>query len=85
MLLAGDEFGHTQKGNNNAYAQDNEITWLDWNAVTADGVALRDFTRSSLLCVNGFRSCIAGAFRQASTTRNLTSRTSAGFRLPESK
>ncbi|HWA97775.1 MAG TPA: glycogen debranching protein GlgX [Pirellulales bacterium] len=31
MLLAGDEMGHTQQGNNNAYCQDNEITWLDWN------------------------------------------------------
>jgi glycogen operon protein len=30
MLTAGDEFGHTQRGNNNAYCQDNEITWLDW-------------------------------------------------------
>jgi isoamylase len=31
MLLAGDEFGRTQKGNNNAYCQDNEISWLDWD------------------------------------------------------
>lgn len=31
MLTAGDEFGRTQGGNNNAYAQDNPITWLDWN------------------------------------------------------
>ena len=31
MLLAGDEFGRTQKGNNNAYCQDNEISWFDWN------------------------------------------------------
>jgi isoamylase len=30
MILAGDEFGRTQGGNNNAYAQDNEISWLDW-------------------------------------------------------
>lgn len=30
QLTAGDEFGHSQQGNNNAYAQDNEITWLDW-------------------------------------------------------
>ena len=30
MLLAGDEFGNTQFGNNNAYCQDNEITWLKW-------------------------------------------------------
>ncbi|MDM0027948.1 glycogen debranching protein GlgX [Variovorax saccharolyticus] len=31
MLLAGDEIGHTQRGNNNAYCQDNETTWLDWD------------------------------------------------------
>ena len=30
MLLAGDEFGRTQSGNNNAYCQDNEISWVDW-------------------------------------------------------
>jgi isoamylase len=30
MLLAGDELGRTQKGNNNAYCQDDEISWLDW-------------------------------------------------------
>jgi glycogen operon protein len=30
MLLGGDEFGRTQKGNNNAYCQDNEISWIDW-------------------------------------------------------
>ncbi|MBI5616645.1 MAG: glycogen debranching protein GlgX [Gammaproteobacteria bacterium] len=32
MLLAGDEGGHTQHGNNNAYCQDNELSWLDWQA-----------------------------------------------------
>jgi len=31
MLLAGDEIGRTQHGNNNAYCQDNEISWIDWN------------------------------------------------------
>jgi isoamylase len=31
MLLAGDEFGRTQHGNNNAYCQDNEISWIDWD------------------------------------------------------
>ncbi|HVN85837.1 MAG TPA: glycogen debranching protein GlgX [Candidatus Binatia bacterium] len=30
MLLAGDEFGRTQRGNNNAYCQDNDVTWVDW-------------------------------------------------------
>ena len=33
MLLAGDERGHSQHGNNNAYCQDNEITWLDWEHI----------------------------------------------------
>jgi glycogen operon protein len=36
MLLAGDEFGNSQAGNNNAYAQDNEISWLDWSGLEMD-------------------------------------------------
>jgi len=36
MLLAGDEFGNSQNGNNNAYAQDNEIGWLDWSGLNTD-------------------------------------------------
>ncbi len=44
MVLAGDEFGRTQKGNNNAYAQDNEISWVNWD-VTNEGRALTAFTR----------------------------------------
>jgi glycogen operon protein len=44
MLLAGDEFGRTQNGNNNAYCQDNEISWLDWTlADTAAGKELSAF------------------------------------------
>jgi len=35
MLLAGDEIGRTQRGNNNAYCQDNEISWLDWEHADA--------------------------------------------------
>ncbi|SFP57565.1 glycogen debranching protein GlgX [Tranquillimonas alkanivorans] len=42
MILAGDELGNTQKGNNNAYCQDNEISWIDWSQ--ADDAFL-DFTR----------------------------------------
>lgn len=44
MILAGDEFGHSQNGNNNAYCQDNETTWLDWEkAASPDGNMLTDF------------------------------------------
>jgi glycogen operon protein len=45
MLLAGDEFGHTQHGNNNAYCQDNDLTWLNWSGQRAEDKALTRFTR----------------------------------------
>lgn len=44
MLLAGDEFGRTQNGNNNAYCQDNETSWIDWSLLEGpDGQILADF------------------------------------------
>ncbi|MGN6650006.1 glycogen debranching protein GlgX [Trinickia sp.] len=43
MIVAGDEFGRTQQGNNNAYCQDNEISWVDWLAIDDDDRALTDF------------------------------------------
>ncbi|WP_424446890.1 glycogen debranching protein GlgX [Paucimonas lemoignei] len=65
MLLGGDEFGRTQHGNNNAYCQDNELSWFDWSLLETDaGRALFDFTRR----------CIAARMRHASLrgTRFLT-------------
>ncbi|MFN7918198.1 MAG: glycogen debranching protein GlgX [Vicinamibacterales bacterium] len=44
MLSHGDELGRTQYGNNNAYCQDNELTWIDWN-LTDEQQELYDFTR----------------------------------------
>jgi len=44
MLQAGDELARTQDGNNNAYCQDNELTWLDWD-LDDDGRTLLDFTK----------------------------------------
>ncbi|MFJ6907275.1 glycogen debranching protein GlgX [Streptomyces griseoluteus] len=44
MLGHGDELGRTQRGNNNAYCQDNEISWIDWD-LTDEQRALVDFTR----------------------------------------
>ncbi|HEY4345420.1 MAG TPA: glycogen debranching protein GlgX [Parvibaculum sp.] len=44
MLLAGDEFNRSQDGNNNAYCQDSELSWLNWeNAETPDGKSLTAF------------------------------------------
>jgi isoamylase len=45
MLLGGDEFGRTQNGNNNAYCQDNEISWLNWEKRDEKQKAIFEFTR----------------------------------------
>ena len=45
MLAGGDELGHTQRGNNNPYCQDNDITWIDWRLADS---ALLAFTRRVL-------------------------------------
>ena len=46
MLLAGDEMGRTQRGNNNAYCQDNEISWVDWAVRAEDDQALYGWVRT---------------------------------------
>ena len=45
MLLAGDEFGRTQQGNNNGYCQDSEVSWLNWDKVNDAGKALTETVR----------------------------------------
>jgi hypothetical protein len=46
MLLGGDEFSRTQGGNNNAYCQDSEISWFDWEGIDAAGRGRLAFTRT---------------------------------------
>jgi glycogen operon protein len=43
MILGGDEIGRTQQGNNNAYCQDNEISWIDWTLEKSNAGLLRFF------------------------------------------
>ena len=45
MILAGDELGHSQNGNNNAYCQDNETSWIDWRALDAEDESFLRFVR----------------------------------------
>ncbi|OON41442.1 glycogen debranching enzyme GlgX [Izhakiella australiensis] len=45
MLLAGDETGRTQRGNNNGYCQDSDISWVQWEDLSPAATALREFTR----------------------------------------
>ncbi len=63
MLLGGDEFGRTQLGNNNAYCQDNEISWLDWKLLeTPQGRELCDFVRHLSRVRRDFVTLQAGRF-----------------------
>jgi isoamylase len=66
MLLAGDEFGHGQNGNNNAYCQDNPLTWLDWErAQNAEGRSLSAFVRRLLALRRGYPQLRRSRFLQA--------------------
>ncbi|MBL6079680.1 glycogen debranching protein GlgX [Belnapia sp. T18] len=54
MVLAGDEFGRTQQGNNNTYCQDNELNWVDWAGIDAEGRGLAAFTRKLIALRQAF-------------------------------
>jgi glycogen operon protein len=75
MLLAGDEMGRTQRGNNNAYCQDNELSWLDWN-LDQRREDLIAFTRKLIDFRNRHpvlqrRRFLAGDYVWDSTTRDI--------------
>src|SRR5262249_8752423 len=53
MILGGDEFARTQQGNNNAYCQDNEISWFEWSAA-ASNQHLTDFFRKAIALTRRF-------------------------------
>ena len=53
MVLAGDEFGRTQQGNNNAYCQDDEISWVNWNFGEKE-VELAEFVRKVIVLRQSF-------------------------------
>ena len=85
MLLAGDEMGRTQHGNNNAYCQDNEVSWVDWD-IDADAqsmtvfvrrlIALRD--RYPILRRNRF---LTGTYNDALGSRDVTWFTPSGAEM----
>src|SRR6202030_430970 len=71
MILAGDEFGRTQGGNNNAYCQDNEISWLNWLKIDVDGKALTDFVRKLTMLRHAFPILRRGRFLSAALNEVL--------------
>ncbi len=71
MLCAGDEAGRTQHGNNNAYCQDNEISWLDWTtAARPENVALRAFV-ARLIALRRAHVAVRAHFFMHGTTEPL--------------
>jgi len=70
LLLAGDEVGNTQNGNNNAYCQDNEIGWVGWEGLNRDGDDLTDFI--------GHMTALRRRFAQIRTHRWLDGRRADG-------
>ncbi|MET0741950.1 MAG: glycogen debranching protein GlgX [Microvirga sp.] len=71
MLLAGDEFARTQGGNNNAYCQDNEISWVDWEGIGEDQKNLAKFTRKVIALRNALPMLRRGRFLTASYDEEL--------------
>ncbi|HTW86442.1 MAG TPA: glycogen debranching protein GlgX [Candidatus Binataceae bacterium] len=71
MLAAGDESGRTQMGNNNAYCQDNEISWLDWEGISESGKSLAGFTRKLIHLRRAFPILRRGRFLTAEFNREL--------------
>ncbi|MFC7544558.1 hypothetical protein ACFQU2_42590 [Siccirubricoccus deserti] len=61
MILAGDEFSRTQRGNNNTYCQDNELNWVDWAGIDQAGQGLAAFTRKLIALRQNFPCCAAAA------------------------
>jgi isoamylase len=62
MILGGDEFGRTQRGNNNAYCQDNEISWFDWTLLSRNA-DLFEFFRKAIALTRRFPALQCRKFR----------------------
>jgi isoamylase len=85
MLLAGDEFGRTQAGNNNAYCQDDEISWLNWD-IEESGKALIRFVQKLTMLrskypILRYRRFFSGEFQDDLGIRDITWVNQAGSQV----
>jgi glycogen operon protein len=85
MIVAGDEFGRTQQGNNNAYCQDNEISWVDWDLDDA-GKSLQAFVAKLARIRRTFpilrrERFLTGAYNEELDIKELTWITPAGTEM----
>jgi glycogen operon protein len=86
MILAGDEFGRSQQGNNNVYCQDNEINWVDWVGIGEEGKALAAFTRKLIALRQTFPLLrrgrfLTGAYNEEIGVKDLAWITPAGTEM----
>ncbi|GJE29118.1 glycogen debranching protein GlgX [Methylobacterium organophilum] len=86
MLLAGDEFARTQQGNNNAYCQDNEVSWVDWGAIGPEERDLAEFTQRLILLRNALPMLsrgrfVTGAYDEELGVKDVTWLTPAGTEM----
>ena len=86
MLLAGDEFARTQNGNNNAYCQDNEVSWVDWEAIGPEERNLTAFTKRLILLRNALPMLsrgrfVTGAYDEEFGVKDVTWLTPAGTEM----
>jgi isoamylase len=89
MILAGDEFARSQDGNNNAYCQDNEISWLDWEGLEAGQKELAEFTQKLLAIRQALPMLrrgrfLTGVFDEELGVRDLTWLTPSGDEMTAS-
>ena len=63
MIAAGDEFGRSQSGNNNAWCHDSRLNWIDWEEISPQGRELQAFTRELLSLRQRFPALQAGEYR----------------------
>ena len=73
MILAGDEFARTQNGNNNAYCQDNEVSWVDWN-IGEKGATMINFVRKLTQLRHDYAILRRGRFMTGDWNEDLESR-----------
>ncbi|CAH2598688.1 Glycogen operon protein GlgX homolog [Rhodovastum atsumiense] len=86
MLLAGDEFGRTQQGNNNTYCQDNELNWVNWTGIDAKDRDLAAFVRKLIALRQAFPTLrrgrfLTGTYNDAVGVKDITWLTPAGTEM----
>jgi isoamylase len=80
MILMGDEVGRTQQGNNNAYCQDNEITWFNWKDIGERDRAFMEFLRGVIRIRKRYRIVRANRFLHGETVDEKGTRSVVWFR-----